>query len=95
MFLASYVLIVAFHPALNLDRIIIPRSYLYSLEELTTRKYLNDDQMKFIDLQILNQLKDIAIDVSKRKCKNTMGQMFCVESALVKKTLLQWFNKKF
>ena len=51
--------------------------------------------MKSIDLQILNQLKDIAIDVSKRKCKNTMGQMFCVESALVKKTLLQWFNKKF
>ena len=95
MFLASYVLIVAFHPALNLDRIIIPRSYLYSLEELTTIKYLNNDQMKFIDLQILNQLKDIAIDVSKRKCKNTMGQMFCVESALVKKTLLQWFNKKF
>ena len=51
--------------------------------------------MKSIDLQILSQLKDIAIDVSKRKCKNTMGQMFCVESALVKKTLLQWFNKKF
>ena len=30
-------------------------------------------KMKIIDLQILNQLKDIAIDVSKRKCKNTMG----------------------
>ena len=88
MFVVSYVLIVAFHPALNLDRIIIPRSYLYSLEELTTIKYLNNDQMKFIDLQILNQLKDIAIDVSKRKCKNTMGQMFCVESAFIKKTLL-------
>ena len=32
--------------------------------------------MKSIDLQILNQLKDIAIDVSKRKCKNTMGKCF-------------------
>ena len=30
-------------------------------------------KMKIIDLQILNQHKDIAIDVSKRKCKNTMG----------------------
>ena len=88
MFLASYVLIVAFHPALNLDRIIIPRSYLYSLEELTTIKYLNNDQMKFIDLQILDQLKDIAIDLNKRKCKNTMRQMFCVESTFIKKTLL-------
>ena len=24
-----------------------------------------------------------------------MGQMFCIESALVKKTILKWFNKKF
>ena len=95
MFVVSYVLIVAFHPALNLDRIMIQKSYSHSLEELTTIKYLNNDQMKLINSQILNQLKDIAIDVSKRKCKNTMGQMFCVESALVKKTLLQWFNKKF
>ena len=29
--------------------------------------------MKFIDFEIIKQLKDIAIDVSKRKCKNTMG----------------------
>ena len=50
MFVVSYVLIVAFHPALNLDRIIIQRSYSHSLEELTTIKYVNDDQMKFIDL---------------------------------------------
>ena len=95
MFVVSYLLIVAFHQVLNLNRIIIQRSYSHSLEELTTIKYLNNDQMKFIDLQTLNQLKDIAINVSKRKCKNTMGQMFCVETAFVKKTLLEWFNKKF
>ena len=51
--------------------------------------------MKFIDVQIIRQLKDIAIDVSKRKCKNMMGQMFCIECALVNKTLLDWFNKKY
>ena len=67
---------------------------MHSLEQLTTLNYLCEDQIKFIDLQILHQLKDIDIDVSKRKCKNTMGQMFCVESVLVKKTLLAWFNKK-
>ena len=94
MFVVSYVLIVAFHQALNFNRIIIQRSYSHSLEELTTINYLSDDQMKFIYLQILNQLKDIAIDVSKRRCKNTMGQMFCVETTFVKKALLQWLNKK-
>ena len=85
MFVVSCVLTVAFYQALNLNRIIIQRSYSHSLEELTTIKYLNDDQMKFIDLQTLNQLKDIAIDISKRKCKNTMGQIFCVETLLRKR----------
>ena len=50
--------------------------------------------MKFIDLEILNQLKDITINVSKRRCKNTMGQMFCIGGAFIKKNLLAWFNKK-
>ena len=95
MFVVSYVLIVAFHPALNLNRIIIQRIYGHSLEQLTTLNHLSEDEMKFIDLQILNQLKDIAIDVSKTKCKNTMGQMFCIDCVLVKKKLFAWFNKKF
>ena len=63
------------------------------LKELATINYLTEDQTKFIDIQILNQLKDIAIDVSKRKCKNTIAQMFCIESIFVKRTLLGWFNK--
>ena len=48
MFLVCYVLIVAFHQVLNLNRIIIQRSYLHSLEELTTIKYLNDDQKNLL-----------------------------------------------
>ena len=94
MFVVSYVLIVAFHQVLNLNRIIIQRSYSHSLEELTMIKYLNDDQMKFIDSQTWNQLKNIAISVSKRKCKNKMDQMLCEETVFVEKTLLEWFNKK-
>ena len=40
-------------------------------------------------------LKDVAFDVSKIICKNSMEQMFCTESALVKKTLLKVFNQKY
>ena len=37
----------------------------------------------------------MAFDVSKRKCKNRVGQMFSIENgAMVKKTLLKWFNTK-
>ena len=31
----------------------------------------------------------------KKKQKKTIGQMFCAECPLVKKTLLEWFNRKF
>ena len=41
--------------------------------------------MKFIDIELLNQLKDIVMRVSKRSCKNSLVQMFCIESAFVKK----------
>ena len=36
----------------------------------------------------------MAFAVAKRKCKNSVGKMFSIESALVKKTLLKWFNQK-
>ena len=39
-------------------------------------------------------LRDMAFEVSKRKCKNSVRQMFSIESAMVKKTLLKWFNTK-
>ena len=40
-------------------------------------------------------LKDMAFEVAKRRCKNSIGQMFSIESALVKRILLKWFNQKF
>ena len=55
MFVMSYVLIVSFHPHLNLRKIIVQRSYVHSLEQLTTINYLNKDQMSFIDVTLFNQ----------------------------------------
>ena len=40
-------------------------------------------------------LRDVAFEVTKRTCKNILGQMFSIECALVEKTLLKWFNMKF
>ena len=40
-------------------------------------------------------LKDMAFEVSERRCKIGIGQMFSIESVLVKKTILKWFNQKF
>ena len=45
MFVMSRVLSVAFHPHLNLRKIIAERSYGHSLEQLTTIDYLTNDQI--------------------------------------------------
>ena len=74
--------------------IILQRSYGHSLEQLTMIDYLPNDQMSFIDLMLIKQLNAVAQEVSQRRCKNALGQMFSIETALVKKTLLEWFNKK-
>ena len=49
MFVVSYVIILAFHPKLKLDRVIIQRSFGHSLEQLATIDYLTNDQVPFVD----------------------------------------------
>ena len=94
MFVVSYVMIVAFHPKLDLDRIIIQRSFAHSIEQFTALDYFTREQLFFVDSSLIKMLKDIAFEVVKRKCKNSVGKMFSIESALVKKTLSKWFNQK-
>ena len=95
MFVVPYVMIVAFHPELKLDRIIIQRSFAHSIEQLTRLDYFTREQITFIDHSFIKMLKDMAFEVSKRRWKNSIGQMFSIESALVKTTFLRWFNQKF
>ena len=93
-FVVSHVMIVAFHPKLDLDRIIIQRSFAHSIEQLTALDYFTREQLFFVDSSLIKMLKDMAFEVVKRKCKNSVGKMFSIESALVKKTLSKWFNQK-
>ena len=44
MFVVSYVIILAFHPKLKMDRVIIQRSFGHSLEQLATIDYLTNVQ---------------------------------------------------
>ena len=37
----------------------------------------------------------MAFEVVKRRFKNSIGQMFSIKIALVKKFFLRWFNQKF
>ena len=65
MFVVSYVIIVAFNPELNLDRIIIQRSFAHPMEQLTS---FTREQITCIDQSLIKMLKDIAFEVAKRRC---------------------------
>ena len=45
MFVVSYTFIFAFHPKLNLNRVIVQRSFGHSLLKLATVDYLTEDQL--------------------------------------------------
>ena len=94
-FVVSYVMIIAFNLELNLDIIIIQRSFAHSVEQLTSLDYFTREQINCIDQSLIKMLKEMAFEVAKRRCKNSIGQMFSIESALVKKTLWKWFNQIF
>ena len=71
MFVVFHVMIVAFHPSLKLDRIIIYRSFAHSIEQLSNLDYLSREQIAFIEPYLIHMLKDAACEVSKRKCKSS------------------------
>ena len=58
MFVASYMIIFAFHPELKLDRIIIEWSYRHSSIKLLNIDYLTEEQIKFINPKTFLPLRD-------------------------------------
>ena len=60
MFVVSYVMIVAFHPTLKLERVIIYRSFAHALDQLSNINYLTREQIGFIDNYLVHMLKDCA-----------------------------------
>ena len=50
-FVVSHVMIVAFNPKLDLDRIIIQRSFAHSIEQLTTLDNFTREQL-FLLIQV-------------------------------------------
>ena len=91
----SCVIIFAFHPELDLKRVIIERSFGHSLEKLTTIDYLTTEQLKYKDLTTLKQLRDCAISVASKKNKIAISENFSTELKFASDCLINWFNLKF
>ena len=75
----SYVIIFAFHPHLQIDRVIIERSFGHSNLQLCSLNYLTSKQLKFKDINLLKQLRDCALSVTSKRNKLAISEMFCTE----------------
>ena len=64
IFVVSYVIVFAFYPKLNLDCTVVKRSFGHSYKKFTTIEYLSNDQMECLNIKLMKQLKNCAINVS-------------------------------
>ena len=95
MNVVSYVIILAFHPKLNLPRIIIERSFGHSLERLSQIDYLTSEQLKYKDVITLKQLRDSALLVHQKKNPLAVSEMFNIEIKFATNCVLSWFYDKY
>ena len=95
MNVVSYFIILAFHPNLNLPRIIIERSFGHSLERLSQIDYLTSEQLKYKDIITLKQLRDSALAVYKKNNPLAVSEMFSIEIRFATNCLLSWFHNKY
>ena len=95
MFVFSYVIFFAFCPELNIDRVIIERSFGHSEHSLSSLNYLTIDQLQYRGNKTLLQLRDCAFNVAKKKNKLAVPEMFSTKIKFAGDCLIKWFNKKF
>ena len=94
MFSVSYSLLFAWHPKLKLPRQVVVRGLNHSVENLTDVSYLTEEQLALRKQSTTEQLRDAAIEVSKRKNKNAINLLFNIELKFACDILLKWSNFK-
>ena len=95
MNVVSYVIILAFHPKLQLPRIIIERSFGHSLEKLSQIDYLTSEQLRYKDIITLKQLRDCALAVHRKTNVLAISEMFCTEIKFATDCVLKWYHDKY
>ena len=98
MFVISYCIIVAFHPEINLPRIVIYRSFDQTKNELQSLVHFEIlengfFQKRYHDLVTLKQLHAAANSVSQKENNNILAEMFDIELKFTVDCVMRWFNK--
>ena len=76
MFVASYFQIYTFHPNLDLNKIVIFRSFQQSPEEIYDLSHFRQEHNAYFDKVTFNQLKDAATAVLAREKSSSCLKFF-------------------
>ena len=89
----SYCQIFSFNSALNLDKIVIYRSFQQTPQEIYNLNHLRPEHVPFFDEVTLRQLKDAASAVLSREKFTSLAELFSVELKFSIDALKAWFNR--
>ena len=86
----SYCQIYSFHPSLNLEKLVIYRSFQQSAKEMYDLNYFRQEHVEFFDREFF-QLKDAASAVLAHEKSTSLAELFSIELKFTIDTLNAWF----
>ena len=78
-----YAFLIAFHPLLNIEKMLLVRSFNHTFEQLNVVSYLKDEIVPFVDPIMTRRFRDCAAAVLIKKQKYSLSQMFSCELKFV------------
>ena len=76
MYPISYCMIFTFQLKLNIEKIIMSRSFSHTLDQVNEVSYWNDEMIEEIDQITAKQLKDFAFSGFNKTSKFSISEMF-------------------
>ena len=79
MFVISYCQVYTFYPSLNLDKIVISRSFQQKAEEIFDLSHFKRKHVPYFDTITFQQLNDATTAVLVREKSTSLTELFSVE----------------
>ena len=92
LYVISYCQIYSFHPSLNVDRIVIFRSFQQKADKIYDLSHFKHDHAPFFDKTTFSQLKDAATAVLGREKSTSLAELFSIELKFTIDPLNKWFS---
>ena len=92
MFVVSCCQIYSFHPSLNLDKIVIYRSFQQTVDEIYDLNHFKREHILIFNRTTFYQLKDAASAVLAHEKSTSLAELFSLELKFTIDTLNDWFS---